>query len=247
MSVTFTWDIAEGERLAAAWGHYYDTVRLGGPAFGDCKDAGHLGNEFVSGRYVRPGITFTTRGCNNNCPWCVVPEREGPLVELPNFSAGNIVQDNNLLQASRQHLRQVSAMLHAQKKGAVFSGGLQADLVDAWVASWLEGIRVGAVFLAADTRGALPALRQAVDKLKFLGLRSNKMRCYVLIGYGNETIAQATERLDAVWEIGCLPFAQLFQPPETEKKKWPQEWKDLARTWSRPAAIRAMHKEKTNG
>lgn len=235
VSVAFTWDIEEGRRLAEAWGQYYDVVRIGGPAIGDRS------NGFVPGRYVRPGVTFTTRGCDNHCPWCLVPRREGQLFELRDFAPGHVIQDNNILQASRRHLQWVADMLHTQRRAAVFSGGLQASLVDTWVACWIEGLRINSIFLAADTSGALPAVRRAVDKLDFLGRNSNKLRCYVLIGYGGETIEQATERLEAVWEAGCVPFAQLYQPDD-HWIVYSRDWKALARTWSRPAAMRAMHK-----
>lgn len=235
VSVTFTWDINEGRRLCDAWSNYYDIVRLGGPALGDCS------NGFVPGRYIKTGVTFTTRGCNNLCPWCLVPQRESLLREIRNFAPGHIIQDNNILQASKQHLQEVADMLHTQSRAAIFSGGIQASLVDDWVAAWFEGLRIKEIFLAADTSGALPPLRRAVDKLKFLGLNSNKLRCYVLIGYHGEKVERAEQRLEAVWGAGCMPFAQLYQPDDCYIK-YPREWKALARTWSRPAAMRAMHK-----
>lgn len=238
VSVAFTWDIAEGKRLCDSWARYYDVVRIGGPAMGDCP------NGFVPGMYVKPGVTFTSRGCDNRCPWCLVPEREGKFSEIRNFAPGNVIQDNNILQASKCHLQDVAEMLHQQPRAAVFSGGLQASLVDTWVACWLEGLRIKEVFLAADTTGALPALRCAVGKLEFLKPNSNKLRCYVMIAYGDETIEQATQRLEAVWDAGCMPFAQLYQPPDCYIE-YSKEWKALARTWSRPAAMRAMHKEKS--
>jgi len=233
VSVTFTWDIAEGKRLVEAWSQYYSTVRLGGPAFGD------PGNGFAPGMYVKPGVTFTSRGCPNRCPWCFVPKREGRL-RLLDIKPGWIVQDNNLLATPHSHQERVYAMLKAQRKGATFKGGLEAARVDDWVLEQLRELRINEVFLAADTKAALPALRRAVDKLAFLGRNSNKLRCYVMIGY-DETIDQGQARLEAVWEAGCLPFAQLYRAPDQEIQ-YSKEWRDLARTWSRPAAIRAMHK-----
>lgn len=234
VSVTFTWDIAEGKRLAEAWGQYYSAVRLGGPALDD------PGNEFEPGLYVKPGIVFTSRGCPNRCSWCFVPKREGKL-RLLDIKSGWIVQDNNLLATPHAHQECVYTMLKAQQKAAVFSGGLEAARVDDWVSEQLRGLRIKTVFLAADTKSALPALRQAVDKLAFLGRNSNKLRCYVMIGYDGETIDQAETRLEAVWQAGCLPFAQLYRAPDQEIQ-YSKKWRDLARTWSRPAAIRATHK-----
>lgn len=239
ISVTFTWDLEEGYRLQSAWAQYYKIVRIGGPALGDCPSAFV---PFVPRRYIKEGVTFTSVGCDNNCPWCLVPKREGKFKELKNFAPGHIVQDNNILQASKPHLGRVADMLHEQARAAIFSGGLQPSLVDAWAAAWLRGLRIETLFLSADTNGALTALRRAVDGLDFLRRNSNKLRCYVMIGYAGETIEQAVERLQAVWDAGCLPFAQLYQPAG-RYIKYPLPWTKLARTWSRPAGTRALQKQ----
>lgn len=73
ISVTFTWDITEAERLYRAWSEYYSDVEMGGPAFDD------HGDHFVPGRFVKSGVTITSRGCSKDCPWCLVPKREGWL------------------------------------------------------------------------------------------------------------------------------------------------------------------------
>jgi hypothetical protein len=122
-----------------------------------------------------------------------------------------------------------------------FSGGIEADLVTDWFADELRNIRLKNLFLACDTPEAIKPLRKAVDILK---LGRDKTCCYVLIG--RETIEQATDRLEAVWDAGCFPFSQLYQPAD----KWieySREWKQLARNWSRPAIMRTMHKIKSPG
>jgi hypothetical protein len=227
VSVTFTWDKVEGKRLQEAWSQYYPVVKLGGPAFGD------IANRFVPGMYVKPGVTFTTRGCNNRCPWCLVPGREGKLFEISDFSPGYIVQDNNLLQASRKHIKNVLSMLSHQPRAAVFSGGLQSSLVDDWFVRQLLTMRIGCVFLSADTENSLQPLEKALQRLSFLPFR--KLRVYVMIGM--ETIEAAKQRLEKVWQLGGLPFAQLYQPEDGEFIHYSQDWLDLARTWSRPAAM----------
>ena len=233
VSVTFTWDVSEGERLAAAWSHYYRTVKLGGPAIAGSNEG------FVSGRYVKSGVTFTSRGCPNVCPWCLVPRREGKL-KLLDIEPGHVIQDNNFLATPRSHRLAVYEMLRSQSRAAIFSGGFESARVNDEVADELKSIRVGALFLAADSPGACDPLQVAVDRLKFLGLRSNKLRCYVMIGYNGESLQQAETRLETVWEIGCLPFAQLYQP-EDQYIYYPSAWRQLSRKWSRPAAIRAAH------
>lgn len=230
VSVAFTWDIPRAETLAAAWGQYYSDVRLGGPALGTAC------NGFESGLYVREGVTFTSRGCNGNCPWCLVPANEGRLKPLRDIAEGYIIQDNNFLQCPPAHRQRVYAMLSQQSRTAIFSGGLQASLVTNEVAAELHSVKIGSLFLAADTEGALGPLERAVGRLPWLP--REKLRCYVLIGFNGETVEQAERRLKAVWEIGCLPFAQLYQPA-SGRIAWDSEWRHLNRTWSRPAAMKA--------
>ena len=215
--------------MAEAWGNYYPIVDIDGPAFGTVP------GEFTPGLYVKQGVTFTSRGCNNHCPWCLVPKREGRLRELA-LSNGHIINDNNFLQCSRDHRLAVYWMLDQQKERATFSGGLQPNLVTDEIAAEFRDIRIEDVFLAADTEAALAPLERAIARLQFLG--RERTRCYTLIAFGDETIKQAERRLKAVWELGAMPHAQLYQPAD-RYVRYSQEWRALARTWSRPAAMKA--------
>lgn len=232
VSVTFTWDILEGKRLQQAWGVWYPVVKLGGPALGDSV------GQFVSGRYLKDGVTITSRGCPNRCSWCLVPQNEGEL-RLLSITPGWIVQDNNLLATPRFHQKTVYAMLRDQRRQVSIVGGLDTRLIDEWVVDQLRHLRIKEVFLAADTDRSVGWLSEAVGRLDFLNRR--QLRCYVLLGY-EQTLEEARRRLEAVWDVGCLPFAQLYQPPE-KYVKWPRMWRELAREWSRPAAMFAMHRE----
>jgi hypothetical protein len=131
-------------------------------------------------------------------------------------------------------------MLGKQPRAAVFAGGIDARLVTDEIAEEFRTIRMSEAFLACDSAGAIRPLYEAAWRLRFLGRR--KLRCYVLIGYGGESISQAEKRLEAVWEAGCLPFAQLYRPPEGEQQ-YDLAWLRLQRKWARPAAMFASHKE----
>ena len=223
---TFTWDMPEAKRLAEAWRQYYP-VKLGGCALGSPA------NGFIPGMYIREGVTFTSRGCNNQCPWCLAWRREYKIKELP-ISEGNIIQDNNVLQCSSQHIEKVFTMLRGQRN-IQFSGGLDARLITDSIANSLRNLRIGQIFLACDTDSAIKPLEKAIKRLQ---MPQQKIRCYVLLAFNGETISHAEDRLRAIYEISCLPFAQLYQPPD----RWIQysrEWRSLARTWSRPAAMKA--------
>lgn len=229
VSVTYTWDVAEGERLADAWSCYYPTVRIGGPAYGN------ISTSFIPGRYIKRGITFTTRGCNNRCSYCIVPAREGKLKEILNFKSGNIIQDNNLLQASSEHIERVFEMLRGQS-AVEFRGGLDPRLITPEIAEGIRSTKPKRVYLAADTNDRLYHLGRAIT---LLGLQRHQVSVYTLIGHGDtSSITRAYDRLVDVWNAGGLPFAQLFQPAD-RWIEYSREWKKLARDFSRPALTMA--------
>ena len=174
------------------------------------------------------GVTFTSR---MQQPLPVVSRAGTRGAAAGTDSRGHIINDNNFLQCSdhRRRVRDAGSAAKAVRQGFSFTGHDE-------IAAEFRDIRIRDVFLAADTEAALRPLEKAVSRLAFLG--RERLRCYVLIGYGGETIEQAERRLRAVWEIGAMPFAMLYQPAD-RWIDWPAEWRALARTWSRPAAMKA--------
>lgn len=235
VSVAFTWDIEKAKRLQRAWAAHYPVVKIGGPAFDEEQ------GKFIPGKYIKEGVTFTTRGCNRKCPWCRVPAREGLIVEIPDYPPGWIIQDNNFLQASRAHQAGVFEMLRNQSERIEFAGGIDCRLVNPWFAEQIQTIRLGQIFLAADTKLAINHLEKSREILSDVSMK--RLRVYTLIGFGNDTIEKATSRLERVWELDCIPHAQLYQP-EDRWIDYPTEWRLLSRLWSRPAAMYGAHKAK---
>lgn len=230
VSCTFTWDKELCEEIAYQWdGKTNKPVMLGGPAHESPVDG------FVPGLYVAKNIIFTTRGCNNNCPWCCVPKREGKLTEQTIYS-GNIIQDNNFLQASRQHKDKVFEMLKTQNM-AVFKGGLETDLIDDHFISSCQRLKtLPELWLACDTDAALSRLKRACNKLHKAGWKQDKIRCYALIG---DDMEKNESRLREIFYAGALPSAQLFREFANVKTPYSHEWNNFERTWQRPAAMKA--------
>lgn len=225
VSVTFSEDIPEAQRLHAEWGQYYSDVQLGGPALGD------PGGQFTSGLFVKQGVTITSRGCSRACGWCRVPETEGSIREYI-VRPGHIIQDNNLLACSPEHIKKVFAMLDEQPKAAIFSGGLDARLLLDWHVKALSKMRVRELWFACDTLRALDDLARISELLKDIPLY--KKRCYVLMAYKNELPEQANRRAEAVLDMGFMPFAQFYKGEDAQEKT--PAWQDVVRKWSRPAA-----------
>lgn len=228
ISCTFTWHIEECERLKKAWLQYYSDVEVGGPAYDD------QGEEFIPGRFLKEGMTITSRGCTKECEWCLVPKREGWIRELKVQSGWNVL-DNNLLACSQKHIEKVFNMLREQSKGIVFSGGLDAELFQPWHADLLQSIKLKEAWFSCDYPGAIINLQKVATLLPDIPLR--KKRCYVLIGFNGENITQAEKRLQNVYSLGFWPFAMLFRPSNILKKEnnIGLNWLKLQRKWCRPA------------
>jgi hypothetical protein len=89
--------------------------------------------------------------------------------------------------------------------------------------------------LACDTDAAVPGLERAAESLTKAGFTREHIRCYVLIG---DDMEANERRLQAVYAAGAMPFAQLYQPVDTEEKKqYDLAWRKFHRMWSRPEAI----------
>lgn len=234
VSCVFTWDREYCRELAYQWeGRTDKPVKLGGVAFGSPIDG------FEPGLYVKKGVVFTSRGCNNSCNFCLVPKLEGKLKELP-IVPGNIVQDNNFLQTSRKHKEKVFDMLKTQK-GICFKGGLEPNLIDDHFIDGIQKLRIKELWLACDSDGALPALRKACAKLSAAGFNRNKIHCYAL-SYGRD-MDKDEKRLREIYKAGAMPFMQLYREFSEKKTSYSTEWNKFQRMWSRPAATIA-HMEK---
>jgi hypothetical protein len=235
VSVTFTYDLPEAERLAEAWRALGVPVKLGGPA------TGQRGGDFTPGMYLKRGYVITSRGCDNNCWFCSVPAREGRIRELP-ITEGFNVLDDNLLACSEEHIRNVFAMLGRQKERPLFTGGLEAKRLKPWHVGLLAEAKAERMYFAYDTPDDLEPLIAAGRLLTDAGFtrRSRKAACYVLIGYRGDSFDAAERRLREVWDAGFFPFAMLYRNKNGETE---QPWRSFQREWVRPAIIATKLRE----
>ena len=147
ISVTFTWDIPQAEKLYNSW-KYVSSCEIGGPALNT------IGENFTPGMFIKEGYTITSRGCNNNCWFCEVWKREGNVKELQINDGWNIL-DDNLLSCSNSHIDKVFQMLKRQDRKAVFSGGLEASLLTHKIAKQLYDLKPKTIYFAYDTQDDL--------------------------------------------------------------------------------------------
>lgn len=232
ISVTFTWDLKRADELYEQWKNVAPTT-LGGPAIGE------PGGEFIPGMYLKHGYTITSRGCPNRCWFCLVPKREGSLRELPIREGWNVL-DDNLLACTQGHVWEVFQMLFRMKDQhhqIEFTGGLEAAKLKSWHVEVLSQLKPKQLFFAYDTPDDYEPLVEAGKLLReYFPIETfHVCRCFVLIGYPNDTTAKAETRLRQVYQVGFLPMAMLYR---AEDNKIPLlEWRRFQRQWARPAII----------
>jgi hypothetical protein len=236
ISVTFTWHKPIAERLAEQWRHI-GNVKIGGVAYGD------RGEEFVPGRYVKPGYIFTSRGCPRRCWFCSVWKRDPIPRLLPIVDGWNIL-DDNLLACPRPHVEAVFAMLRRQKRRVHFTGGLEALSLQDYQVGLLADLKPRPnCFWAYDPGDKFETLEHAARRLLEAGFtaRSHRLSCYVLIGYPKDTFDLAEKRLKEMLRIGFTPMAMLWRPETPQQERWKpaDDWRAFQRTWVRRNIIYA--------
>lgn len=234
VSVAFTADKPKAEWLAEQW-QSVAPVKVGGIAYGD------RGGEFIPGKYIKHGYTFTSRGCPRRCWFCSVWKYNASSEPLAIQDGWNIL-DDNFLACPEWHVRAVFDMLRRQGRQIEFTGGLEALSLQDYQVDLLASLKPRPnCFFAYDPGDAFETLKSAADRMLAAGFtrQSHRLRCYVLIGYPKDTFEAATKRLTDITRVGFTPMAMLWQPetPSAEKHKPAPEWHAFQRRWARPAII----------
>lgn len=158
-------------------------------------------------------LGFLTRGCIRNCPWCIVPKKEGSLREVDDIervSAGRqevVLLDNNFLAADKEFVREQlekAARLHLKLD---FNQGLDARLVTPENARLMAACRwIRCIRFSCDTITMIEPIRRAVSLIRETGFK-REIFCYMLV----REIADAEIRLRALVDLKVTPFAQPYR------------------------------------
>lgn len=186
-------------------------------------------------------IGFLTRGCIRNCPWCIVPKKEGPIrpaatwqqIKRPD-SRKIVFMDNNVL-ACPHGIEQIKE-LGNQKIWIDFNQALDARLISPEIAEllskchWIRFIR-----MACDTSEMLPVIERAIGYMMAAGVSKSRFWAYALV----QDVDEAHDRIVQLRKMGVEPFAQPYRDfnggEPTEEQKALARWcnrKELFRSCS---------------
>jgi hypothetical protein len=227
VSCTFFEDRPKAERLAGAWLAFGSDVSIGGPAYND------RGGEFEPGLFLKRGYTITSRGCPNSCWFCDAWRREGHEMRELKIKDGFDVLDSNLLACSDNHINSVFDMLSKQKERPRFTGGFDPTRMKPWIAERLKTLKPQTVYFAYDTPDDYEPLLQTCKILSDCEILPNSSRaykCYVLIGFQNDTFEKAEKRLNDVLRLKLMPMAMLFDKEIHRGKK--DGWVGFQKQWA---------------
>lgn len=175
-------------------------------------------------------IGFLTRGCIRNCPWCIVPKKEGPIrpaatwqqIKRPD-SRKIVFMDNNVL-ACPHGIEQIKE-LGNQKIWIDFNQALDARLISPEIAEllskchWIRFIR-----MACDTSKMLPVIERTIGYLIAAGVSKSRFWAYALV----QDVDEAHDRIVQLRKMGVEPFAQPYRDFDggepTEEQKALARW-----------------------
>lgn len=178
----------------------------------------------------KSAIGFLTRGCIRNCPWCIVPRKEGRIrpaatwQEIKRTDSREIVfMDNNVL-ACDHGLQQIEEM-GSQPVWVDFNQGLDARLITPEVAELLARLHwIRFVRMSCDTLPMLPVVIDAARNLVEAGIAPSRLWCYVLV----QDVATAHKICMTLDLWGITPFAQPYRDYDggepTEEQKHFARW-----------------------
>lgn len=172
---------------------------------------------------------FLTRGCPNNCPFCIVSKKEGrrayKVADLSEFWRGQKeikLLDANLL-ACKEHLDLLEQLV-ASKATVDFTQGLDARLVTKKNIETLAKVKVKMVHFAFDLMKNEKQILKGLRLYKeATNINERKTGVYILTNF-NTTHEEDLYRVYKVRELGYLPYVMVFNKP-----KAPQITKDLQR------------------
>ena len=152
-------------------------------------------------------IGYITRGCPNNCRWCVVPSKEGEIKPYRSWrqlirpdSKKLVLMDNNIL-ASDFGIAQLEELTR-QNYAIDLNQGMDARLVDDRVAKILAGLKwIKYIRFSCDQQAQIEPIMRTAELLGKYGVKPYRLFIYLLV---TADIEDAVKRVEALKRLGNI-------------------------------------------
>lgn len=241
---TFTKDfqtcINADEVIKSGTGYYYPD---GGRPLSD--EAEHIYPDYnlYGNRFKDTAYGFMTRGCPNNCHFCIVCKKEGLIshkaADLSEFWRGQKLiklLDPNLL-ACKDRIELLHQLVNSNAK-VDFTQGLDARFLNDEITELILHIRVEEIHFAWDYMKNGDIITKNLKKFQEkTGLGYRKLKVYVLTNF-DTTMKENLHRVYTLKELGYDPYIMIY-----EKWKAPKEIKRLQRWVNNKVIFRSGNAE----
>ena len=159
---------------------------------------------------------FLTRGCCNNCDFCIVSKKEGmcskKVADLSEFWNGQkeiVLLDANIL-ACKDRIELLNQLADSKAK-VDFTQGLDARFITEDVADALKRIKIKTVHFAFDFMKNEKAIIRGLRTYKdIVGTSDRNAIVYILTNF-DTTIEEDLYRVNMVQEAGFLPDIRIYR------------------------------------
>jgi len=234
VSCIFTWNRSHATSVAAMFRSLVrGKVELGGSGIGLLNALPHE-IEHTMPDYslydIHYSIGYSSRGCIRNCPWCIIPQKEGTIRENADLNEflhpkhqKLMLLDNNLLAAP--NWEKVLTQIIAKRLKVCFTQGLDIRLIDNGNANYLrlckyydDDWRHRRLYFAFDLPSLEDDVVEGIETLRSKGISPNRLMFYMLTGFDIRAEDYTWEyflendyhRFEVLRKLGTLPYVMVW-------------------------------------
>ena len=202
-------------------------------------------------------LGFLSRGCIRNCPWCVVPRKEGhvrPVDDIERIAGDRkhvVLMDNNFLANDQGFVREQLEKAQRLKLKLDFNQALDARLVTEENAAWLAKTKWLAangnnryIRFSCDTSGMVSFCKTAIGLIRRAG-----WGCFFFIYFLAKEVKETMERINEMmaFDNRIRPFVMPYRNLDGDGQIANDDLKRLANWCNKMSVFRSCKFEDYKG